>query len=680
MGLIIALVPMAGAQDGGQSTVSVPVQPLRTLAADARGVRARSVREVVAEQRAARRLASLDPDLIRLANDPTAYLDTTGIVFFADTAPPEAAQADPAMEGVSTITGSAFELHSRPGSSRTIYLDFDGETVTNSAWNSLAGQNPKTVTPYDLDGLPNTFGSYEQSYVESIWQVVAEDFAPFDVDITTQRPASNDAFIRNYPDDPTYGAIAVITPDRWLCSFCGGIAYLDIHSPYRPADMTYQYAWVFATPAWSSDDVGNVISHELGHNLSLTHDGVTNQSEYYSGTSRWAPIMGSPARPTFAQWSRGEYPNANNSEDDLAKLGGYLGEAPDTSTSPADAIRIGPDAFASSPEELISSRTDVDYFTFDVTDGQAIVYLNTTVLNSNLLPTATLSNSSGAIISTTTVAWTNLQVLHTGSLDNGRYTIAVRGTAAPGNEFSEYASLGHYRLMVVRPQPPTTPAVTLQNVGDQTFSASWSEATSVGSPVDHYDVQLCDEVDRCTSVQSVFGTSTALAAPERSGRFSAKVVATNRFQQQSQPGRSGFMQVLSKPKAAAISKVRHDPTNRQLTIEWSGSVGYAPVTITHQLLRILNLIDGATMVVDVGTASSGTTSFTLAQNWEGAQVQVIMSASSGYSDPWSSGDSSLASIWLARVGAPSAPVSTLPRTGAPNAGGSEAGRTGAPSA
>ena len=29
-----------------------------------------------------------------------------------------------------------FALHSRPGSSRVIYLDFNGETITGTAWNN----------------------------------------------------------------------------------------------------------------------------------------------------------------------------------------------------------------------------------------------------------------------------------------------------------------------------------------------------------------------------------------------------------------------------------------------------------------------------------------------------------------------------------------------------------------
>ena len=45
---------------------------------------------------------------------------------------------------------STFSLHSRPGSKRTIYLDFDGATLEGTAWNS--GGNTITAIAYDFDG------------------------------------------------------------------------------------------------------------------------------------------------------------------------------------------------------------------------------------------------------------------------------------------------------------------------------------------------------------------------------------------------------------------------------------------------------------------------------------------------------------------------------------------------
>lgn len=52
-----------------------------------------------------------------------------------------------------------FFLHSRPGATKTIYLDFNGHTTTGTAWNTNPGWNvDPIVTPaYDTDGNPASF-------------------------------------------------------------------------------------------------------------------------------------------------------------------------------------------------------------------------------------------------------------------------------------------------------------------------------------------------------------------------------------------------------------------------------------------------------------------------------------------------------------------------------------------
>jgi hypothetical protein len=45
-----------------------------------------------------------------------------------------------------------------------------------------------TALPFDLDGVPYTFSTAELQRIQAIWQRVAEDFAPFDVNVTTEAP------------------------------------------------------------------------------------------------------------------------------------------------------------------------------------------------------------------------------------------------------------------------------------------------------------------------------------------------------------------------------------------------------------------------------------------------------------------------------------------------------------
>jgi hypothetical protein len=61
----------------------------------------------------------------------------------------------------------------------------------------------------------------------SIWRSVAEDFAVFDVDVTTEDPGG-EALRRVDEDDTAYG-IRIVIGGRcsdWLGGGCGGIAYL----------------------------------------------------------------------------------------------------------------------------------------------------------------------------------------------------------------------------------------------------------------------------------------------------------------------------------------------------------------------------------------------------------------------------------------------------------------------
>lgn len=77
---VVGVLPATTPQTQAETQTSKPAG----AATDQDGVVGRRVSEVVAEQRGARRLGFLDPKLIDYANDPSAFIDTTGRVFFAD--------------------------------------------------------------------------------------------------------------------------------------------------------------------------------------------------------------------------------------------------------------------------------------------------------------------------------------------------------------------------------------------------------------------------------------------------------------------------------------------------------------------------------------------------------------------------------------------------------------------
>ena len=69
---------------------------------------------------------------------------------------------------------------SRRGAKKLAYLDFDGHLTDGTLWNK------SIETPaFDRDGNLGGFSDAELREIVAIWRTVAEDYAPFDIDITT---------------------------------------------------------------------------------------------------------------------------------------------------------------------------------------------------------------------------------------------------------------------------------------------------------------------------------------------------------------------------------------------------------------------------------------------------------------------------------------------------------------
>ena len=164
------------------------------------------------------------------------------------------------------VPDDVFDLSSRPGSDRTIYLDFDGATHSGTHWANGA----EIVSPaYSIDADPASFSETERAQVYLAWQVVAEDFAAFDVDVTTRTPPAS-ALTRSSAGDRTYGMPVVVTPTNTVgdgCG-CGGSAYVGVFGALGATDA--QPAWVFTRRAGTGGhNLGEVISHEVGHTFGL---------------------------------------------------------------------------------------------------------------------------------------------------------------------------------------------------------------------------------------------------------------------------------------------------------------------------------------------------------------------------------------------------------------------------
>ncbi|MEO7943197.1 MAG: M12 family metallo-peptidase, partial [Marmoricola sp.] len=304
-----------------------------------------------------------------LNEDHTAWLSSEGRLFYQEDAPAETTTATAAAGTAAPAysTSQTFSLHSRRSATRKIFLDFDGATVQNTAWNGTGTGDIANGTHigFDTDGNPTTYSSSEHGFIQEVWRQVSESYAPFDVDVTTEDPGTS-GITRSSTTDTTYGTQVVITSSRTpraqVCGGCLGVAFVGTFDNVS-SSAYYQPAWVFAYDTrFDPMVIAQAATHETGHTLGLQHDGTATQ-DYYAGTAGWGPIMGSSRTRALSQFSIGEYAGANNHEDDFAIMqsNGLPLRPDDHGSSVMAADMLGPQT-SYDVSGVIGTRLDSDVF------------------------------------------------------------------------------------------------------------------------------------------------------------------------------------------------------------------------------------------------------------------------------------------------------------------------------
>ena len=402
---------------------------------------------------------------------PTGLVETDdGGSFYVDEWGPPPSTPTLTSRSVATALASytvadAFALHSNPGAPRTIFLDFDGGSLLSTNSWLLQGLSALLFPGWSVDSS-TAFSDSERSVVIEVWARMAEDFAPFDVDVTTEEPPSGGLF-RSTSSDTTYGTRVAFSSgtsiSAALCrSNCGGLAWIGTFDAILSGGETRSPAWVFPSSLGNrAKSMAEAGSHEAGHTLGLGHDGTTT-SGYYSGTSLWGPLMGSPYAAGVTQWSQGDYAGASNHEDDLAiaQTNGISLREDEAGDSVATAVPL---ATLPGGRGLITSRGDEDWLTVTDCSGTVTVEAEPASVGADLDiglelrgPTGTLITTAATATNRTTSGVTGLGAAFSRTLSGGPYHVVVDGIGSgttspstwPSTGYDDYGSLGAYHLTV----------------------------------------------------------------------------------------------------------------------------------------------------------------------------------------------------------------------------------------
>lgn len=340
--------------------------------------------------------------------------------------------------GTLTVKAQVPVLSSYPSAPSVIFLDFDGHTVDNTSWN-VGGP-----IYCGASGMTN-------SQITEVFNRVAEDYRPFNVNVTTDST--------KFLAAPITQRIRVILTisSSWYGS-AGGVAFVG---SFTWGDDTPCFVFS-ALLGYNTKNVSEAAAHEAGHTLGLYHQSTYNGScvmtaQYNSGQGSgeigWAPIMGVGYYQNFTVWHNGPNPygctNYQNDLDVLTTMNGFSYRTDDHAATFAGATTATFSNNQFTVSGVVERNTDLDMFKFTTTASQRFV-LNAIPYNvgtgnagSDLDMQVTLYNS----------AQTQLNIYNPGTLlssvvdtilNAGTYYLKIEGK---GNAYApNYASLGSYSL------------------------------------------------------------------------------------------------------------------------------------------------------------------------------------------------------------------------------------------
>ncbi len=327
-------------------------------------------------------------------------------------------------------------LQSLPGAKAVVYLDFNGGPGPWLGWGNFPA-------------LPS---GDTNDQIRDLWQRVAEDYQGFNVNITTDilvfqaAPANSRQHV-------------MVTPTTTAAPSAGGVSFEGSFN--SGADYVN---WAFYT---TGKDGAEVVSHEVGHTVGLSHmgqnvpnsSGGTTHNEYYlgqgSGDVSWAPIMGAGYYCNLSQWSKGDYSYPSNTEDQLSIIANnnnnvaYRADDDGSTFAAAKYLEIQNDNSVVN-EGIIETTGDVDAYRFTVTASSSVsITVNPVNASPNLDILASIYKSDDSTLVASANPATTLPATVTATLPAGDYTLKVTSTGYGDplqTGYSNYGVLGAYLI------------------------------------------------------------------------------------------------------------------------------------------------------------------------------------------------------------------------------------------